>query len=234
MLTSEDPAGVTTTNTYTPLNQLETVSYSDSTPGASYSYDANGNKMSMSDETGNSAYTYNPFSELSGYTNGAGKHVGYLYDPDGDLTTLNYPLGSGATWATSDSVTYGYDNADELNSITDFNGTASSLTNTADGLPDVLSLGTTGDTITTTYDPADNPSDIKLANGATTLQEFAYSDTPSGTINSETDTPSSSLTPAAYDYNALGRLTQMTPGSTTPDNYGYDAIREHHHPADRC
>ncbi len=176
----------------------------------------------MSDTTGNSAYAYDPFNELSGYTNGAGKHVGYLYDPDGDLSTLTYPLGSGATWATSDSVTYGYDHADELNAITDFSGTTNSLTNTPDGLPHVLSLGATGDTITTTYDPTDNPSDIKLANGATTLQEFAYADTPSGTINNEADTPSSSLTPAAYDYNALGRVTQMTPGSTTVDNYGYD------------
>jgi RHS repeat-associated protein len=222
MLASQDPAGVTTTDTYTPRNQLGSVSYSDSTPAATYVYDANGNKVSMSDGTGSSTYAYDPFNELQDYTNGAGKHVGYGYDQDGNLTTLTYPLGAAATWATGDTVSYGYDNADELNSISDFNGTTSSLTSTPDGLPHVLSLGTTGDTISTTYDATDSPSDITLANGSTTLQDFAYTDTPSGTINSETDTPSSPSTPAGYDYNALGRVTQMTPGSAGASNYGYD------------
>lgn len=223
VLTSEDPAGVTTTNTYTPLNQLSSVSYSDATPGASYSYDASGNKLSMSDGTGTSTYTYDPFNELQSYKNGTGNKVSYSYDPDGDLQTLTYPLGAGATWATNPYVTYGYDNADELNSITDFNATTSSLTNTPDGLPKTLSLGSTGDTVTTSYDPTDNPSDIKLANGSTGLQEFAYTDTPSGTTGSETDTPSSPTTPAGYNYDAQGRVTQMTPGSSSPNNYGYDA-----------
>ena len=223
LLTSKDPAGVTTTNTYTPLDQLKTVSYSDTTPGVSYSYDANGNRVSMSDATGDSTYSYDPFNELKGYENGAGKHVGYSYDQDGDLNGLTYPLGSGATWATSDTVTYGYDHADELNSITDFNGTTSSVSNTADGLPNSLSLGSTGDTITTSYDPTDDPSDIKLTSGSTTLQDFSYSDTPAGTLSSESDAPSSSLTPAAYTFDAQGRVTQMTPGSGDADDYGYDA-----------
>jgi RHS repeat-associated protein len=218
-----DPRGVTTTDSYTPLNQLQTVSYSDSTPGASYVYDASGNKVAMSDGAGASSYEYNPFSELSGYTNGAGQHVGYSYDQDGNLTGLTYPLGADAGWASGDTINYGYDNADELASITDFNGTTSSLSNTSDGLPHVLALGTAGDAITTNYDPTDTPSDIKLADGTTVLQEFAYADTPSGTVNSETDTPSSPQAPAGYDYDAQGRVTEMTPGSGSAASYGYDA-----------
>ena len=42
---------------------------------------------------------------------------------------------SAATWATTDTVTYGYDNADQLTSVTDFNGNQITITNTADGLP---------------------------------------------------------------------------------------------------
>ena len=65
-MTSEDPNGVTTTNTYTPLNQLASVSYSGSSaPSVSFSYDANGNRVSMIDGTGTSSYTYDPFNELS-------------------------------------------------------------------------------------------------------------------------------------------------------------------------
>ena len=101
LLTSEDPNGVTTTNTYTPLNQLATVSYSGSSaPSVSYSYDANGNRVSMSDGTGTSSYGYDVFNELTSYENGAGNTVSYSYDADGNTTGITYPLGAGATWAT--------------------------------------------------------------------------------------------------------------------------------------
>jgi hypothetical protein len=89
-----------------------------------------------------------------------------------------------------------YDAASQLASVTDFNGNTSGVTNTADGLPSSLTLGGSGDTVATTYDPTDALSAITLSNGST-LQSFSYSDAPSGAIASETDTPSSSLTPAA-------------------------------------
>ena len=65
--------------------------------------------------------------------------------------------------------------------MTDFNGNTSSVTNSADGLPTAISLGGSGDTLSTSYDPTDSPSSITLSNGST-LQEFAYSDVPSGAI----------------------------------------------------
>ena len=55
-LTSEDPNGVTATNTYTPLDQVATVSYSDSTHDVSYTYDADGNRTAMTDASGTSSY----------------------------------------------------------------------------------------------------------------------------------------------------------------------------------
>jgi RHS repeat-associated protein len=223
-LTSEDPNGVTTTNTYTPVNQLATVSYSGSSShSVTYSYDANGNRLSMTDGTGTSTYTYDPFNELSSYENGAGNTVSYSYDGAGNKTAITYPLGSGATWATSHTVSYGYDNADELNSVTDFKGNTINVGNTADGLPNSLTLGASGDTISTTYDPTDSPSQVTLANSSSTLLQFAYSDTPSGAIASETDTPSWTGSPASYSYDAQSRVTQMTPGSGTALNYGFDA-----------
>ncbi len=224
LLTSEDPNGVTTTNTYTPLDQLASVAYSDSTPDVSYTYDANGNRTSMSDGTGTSTYVYDPFNELTSYENGAGKTVSYTYDGDGNTTGVTYPLGGGATWATSDTVGYGYDPADELSSVTDFTGNTITVGNTADGLPNSLALGSTGDTVATTYDPTDTPSDITLANATpTTLQEFAYSDAPSGAISEETDTPSGSLEPADYSYDAQNRVTGMTPGTSGSHTYAFDA-----------
>ena len=183
-LTAEDANGVTTTNTYTPLNKLATVSYSGSSaPSESYSYDANGNRVSMTDGTGTSSYTYDPFNELTSYENGAGNTVSYGHDDNGNTTSITYPLGAGATWASGDTVSYGYDDADELDSVTDFNGNTIPIENTADRLPSQLTLGATGDTITTTYDPTDTPSEINLSDSSSdTLLDFSYSDFPSGSI----------------------------------------------------
>jgi len=223
LLTSEDPNGVTTTNTYTPLNQVASASYSGSSaPSVSYIYDANGNKLSMTDGSGTSTYGYDPFNELTSYENGASNTVSYSYNADGKTTGITYPLGSGASWATSDTVSYGYDNADELDAVTDFNGNTVTIGNTADGLPNSLSLGSSGDTISTSYDPTDSPSQITLGNGSTLLQ-FAYSDVPSGAIAAETDTPSWAGSPADYSYDAQSRVTQMTPGSGGALSYAFDA-----------
>jgi RHS repeat-associated protein/uncharacterized repeat protein (TIGR02059 family) len=223
-LTRQDPNGVTTTNTYTPLNQLATVSYSGSAAhSVSYGYDANGNRLSMSDASGNSTYQYDPFDELTSSQNGAGQTLTYTYTDDGQTSGITYPLGAGATWATTDTVTYGYDNADELNAITDFNSHTIAIGNTADGLPNSLSLGASGDTISTTYDPTDTPSDISLSNASSTQLDLSYSNTPSGAINSETTTPSTPTSPAGYDYDAQNRVTQMTPGGGSTLNYAFDA-----------
>jgi len=177
----------------------------------------------LADAAGGSSYVYDSFGELTSEENGAGQTVGYAYNADGRVTGITYPLPSTATWAATDGVTYGYDNADLLTSVTDFNGHQSTIGNTADGLPDSASLGSSGDTITTTYDSTDKPSAIALKNSSSTLQSFTYSDSPAGTIMSETDTPSSSNSPANYSYDAEGRITSDTPGTGTAKDYGFDA-----------
>ena len=114
------------------------------------------------------------------------------------------PLPAGATWAPTDPVAYGYNQADILDAVTDFNGNQISITNNGDSLPDSEVLGSTGDTISTTYDSTDSPSAIALKNSSTTLQSFSYSNAPDSSILSETDTPSSSRSPASYTYDGQG------------------------------
>jgi RHS repeat-associated protein len=224
MLTSTDPDGVTTTYTYTPTNLKATVSYSGSSAhSVSYSYDADGSKTGMTDATGSSSYIYDPFGELTSANNGANQTTGYGYTPDGQVASITYPLPSGATWATSSTASYGYDNADLLTSVTDFNGNKISIINTADGLPSSRSLGSSGDTIATSYDPTDSPSSIALKNSSSTLQSFTYSDGPAVDISSETDSPSPPTSPATYSYDAQGRVTSMTPGTGSQLSYSFDA-----------
>ena len=224
MLTRTDPNGVTTTWTYTPLNLAATITYSGSSAhSVTYGYDASGNKTTMTDATGSSSYIYDPFGELTSATNGARQTTVYGYNADGRLNSVTYPLPPSATWATSPTVTYGYDNADLLSSVADFGGNQITIGNTADGLPNSATLGTSGDTIPTTYDNNDTPSAISLKNGTSTLQSFTYTDSPAGTILNETDTPNSSQSPAVYTYDAKSRVTSMTPGTGSTLNYSFDA-----------
>jgi RHS repeat-associated protein len=222
-LTSTDPNGVTTTWTYTPLKKVATISYSGSSAhSVTDTYDANGNKTGMTDANGSSSFSYDPFSELTSTTNGANQTTGYGYDADGNNSSITYPLPAGATWATSSTVTYGYDHADQLTGVTDFNGHQITIGNAADGQPNSAGLGSTGDTITTTYDNTDMPSAISLKNSGSTLQSFTYSAAPAGNILSETDTPASSRSPIQYTYDAKSRVTSMTPGTGSTLNYGFD------------
>jgi RHS repeat-associated protein len=107
--------------------------------------------------------------------------------------------------------------------VTDFNGHQITIGSTADGEPKSQTLGSSGDTITTSYDPIGSQSAITLKNSSSTQQSFTYSDAPSGNILSETDTPTSPQSPAGYTYDAQGRVTSMTPGSGSANNYGFDA-----------
>jgi YD repeat-containing protein len=141
----------------------------------------------------------------------------------GHAPGITYPLPAAATWAASDTLTYGYDNAGDLNSVTDFNGHQLSISRTADSLPSTETLGSTGDTLTTNYDSSDSVSAIALMNGGTTAQSFSYSDAPDGDALTETDTPSSSQSPASYTYDSQGRVISMTPGTGTAHSYGFDA-----------
>jgi RHS repeat-associated protein len=223
VLTRTDPDGVITTYTYTPAGQPAAESYSGSAAApVSYTYDANGAVIAMTDGTGTSTYQYDSFGDLTSAQNGNKQTVGYEFDADGDVTSITYPLPSAATWAKNPYITYGYDNADQLTSVTDFNSNTITITNSADGLPAAQQLGTSGDTITTTYSSTDSASAVTLAGTAGTLQSFSYADAPAGNILTETDTPSSVMSPASYGYDAQGRVTSDAPGSQTADDYALD------------
>ncbi len=179
-LTGIDPDQVTVTWTYTPLGKVATVSYSGSSAHpVSNSYDASGNRTGMTDATGTSSYSYDPFGELTSATNGASQATGYGYDTDGHTTSITYPLPADTTWANSSTVSYGYDHSGQLTSATDFKGNTIAIANTADGRPSSATLGTTNDTLSTTYDNTDEPSQISLKNSVgSSLLSFQYSDGP--------------------------------------------------------
>jgi RHS repeat-associated protein len=225
LLTTTDPSDVTTTRGYaTPGGQVTSVTYSGSSAhSVSYTYDAQGTKTGMTDATGSSSYSYDPFGELTSVTNGAGQTVSYTHDADGNATGITYPLPGSATWASSHTVGYGYDHASRLTSVTDFNGRQITITPSPNGQPSSEALGSTGDTISYTYDAAGGAATIALANSSSTLQSFTYADAPDGEILSEADVPSSPRSPASYTYDPQGRVASMTSGTEATLAYSFDA-----------
>jgi YD repeat-containing protein len=124
----------------------------------------------MTDGTGTSSYTWDPYGELASQADGASQTTSYRCDTVGDVTSITYPLPASATWASSDTVTLSYHDPGNVSAVTDFNGNQLAITDTRDNLPAAVTLGSTGDTISTTYDATGSPSLISLANGSGTLQ----------------------------------------------------------------
>ena len=110
---------------YDALNDLVEKSYYNSTGKESeeaviYGYNANGERVSMMDLTGDSTYEYDALGRITKVTNGAGKTVTYKYDGADNLIELGYPDGT--------SVLYTYDLNNNITSVTEPDGDCTTYT----------------------------------------------------------------------------------------------------------
>jgi RHS repeat-associated protein len=193
--TAAAPSGATTTFTYDPVGNVLTRTGPDNVK---------------------TTWTYTPLNNVAtvSYSGSSAHSVSDTYDADGNETGMTDASGSSS---------YVYDPFGELTSASNGASQTTGYAYTADSLPTSATLGSTGDTITTTYDPTDTASVITLKNASSTLQSFTYTDSPGRTILNEADIPASPNSPAVYTYDAKSRVTSMTPGSGSTLSYGFDA-----------
>ena len=123
------PNGVNTNYAYDSVSRLLSVLHqagSTTLDGASYTYDAAGNRTSKTDQASNvtSSYSYDALYQLTRVTQGAGTTESYTYDPVGNrLTSLSVP---GYNYNSSNQLTstsggsYTYDA--NGNTLTDASG----------------------------------------------------------------------------------------------------------------
>jgi RHS repeat-associated protein len=163
----------------------------------------------MTDGTGTTTYGYDEFGRLSTVTDGAGAVVGYSYDTLGHVATVTYP--------DTHAITRQYDKAGRLKALTDWNNQTTSFGYDGDG-----NLRTTtypnGVVDTIDVDAGDNATSVVVANGANTLASFGYTYTPSGLVDTTTD----SIAPQTnrdYGYNKLHQLVGLDTQTTA---YAYD------------
>jgi RHS repeat-associated protein len=197
-----DPQSQVTTNAYDGAGRLARVAYSDGvTPPISYTYDADGQRLSMVDGTGSSSYSWDSLHRMKQTTNGAGSAVGYVYDYRNDATTITYPGAIG-------SVQRQFDPAGRLSHVQDWLGNGITFAYDVDGNLK-SSAFPNGVIATNTYDNADQSQQI-ADTGAGALFNLSYTSTPRdqlGQLKSDGST--------TYGYDNRNRLTTINGASNS-------------------
>jgi len=185
----------------------------DTCPTTSYTYDANGNKLTETDPNGDTTtYAYNALNQLTSVTTpGAnGGTTTYGYDANGNQTTIVDPRGnvSGANPANY-TTTKAYNADGQLTSVTD----------------------PLGNTTSYGYDAAGNQTSVTDANGNVTLSTYDANNRVTSVQtgmkwNSSSQTyycPTGADCPkTVYTYDAMGNKTTVTDPNGNQTQYTYN------------
>ncbi|MGC8634204.1 MAG: RHS repeat-associated core domain-containing protein [Candidatus Limnocylindrales bacterium] len=188
-----DADGNPTAYTYDALNRLTGISYATgATAPVTYTYDANGNRTSMTDGAGTETFTYDALNRLTSDIRGTSVFR-YTYDAAGDLLSRTYPDGT--------LTSYTYDADGRLASAAS-GGTTSTYAYDAAGDPTAV---TTPDGFTTAdaYDAAGRLISVATSSSAGLLSSFAYHYDAAGNRTAMV----TSRDTMVYTYDAANRLT---------------------------
>jgi RHS repeat-associated protein len=242
VLTTTDPKGVTTTNTYDAKGNLlstatpigtnvakTTYTYGDSAhPGDvtavtdplgkawTYAYSANGDRAGVTDPLGHiTTSTYDTLGRLLSLTTPLSHTTSYTYDALGDLLTTTDPLGH--------KTTRTYDKNQNLVSVKDANGNTTTLTYDKDNeLTKQVRTSSTSvvvQTLNIAYDA--NGNAVKHIDGLGHATTYTYD-----ALNRKTSAADPLGRKTTYHYDKAGNLTVLVDPSTRTTSYTYDAANQ--------
>src|SRR6185437_611536 len=195
VLTTTNPSGQITTSQYDNDGHEIRRSYSNAIHPVTETYNRAGLRVSMTDGTGTSTWTWNSLG-LQTSQHQAGGTVRYRYDLDAHLTGLTYPSGRTVT------RTYGADG--ELAQVRDPLGAKTSFNYNRDGMLVTIHAP---DRLTTTYayNDLDELTKITVAGAHGRVASMSYTLNADDQVTSERSVGLHAAR-QTYSYDSLGRL----------------------------
>lgn len=221
-----DPAGNTTEYNYNE-NQNITKEVDALGNTTEYTWDENRNKTSITDGSGTINYTYDANGDMLSKTDQQGNTTSYTYDSQGNILTVTDPQGNvtentydakGNLISTTDTAgnttQFQYDDNGRIIKITDANNRVTTLVYDAAG--NVVSMtDPTGATGTMTYDASGNMVTMTDSTGSTTT--FTYD-----TLNRPITVTDAKDNVTIYGYDAMGNRTSVTDANGNTTSFAYD------------
>jgi RHS repeat-associated protein len=160
-----DANSVTTTYLYDEANRLTDILYPPPEPPVTFTYDDAGNRISMTDNSGQTTWEYDGLNRPTVITSEETGRVGYGYDAAGNRTSLTYPDGK--------FVSYAYDPGSRMTGVTAWDSTTTTYTYDAANRVATTSLPN-GVVSSYAYDPAGRLLELAHAKGMQVLSSFGY------------------------------------------------------------
>ena len=205
--TVTNPDGSTVNYDYDVLDELIGKSYdNEEDPQALYGYDMDGNRISMDDVAGTTAYEYDEVGRITAVNLSTGKKILYSYDEYGNISKLTYP--------DNTTIQYTYNELDQLTQIKDRQGKITKYERDANGnITKVTRPNNTYSKIE--YDDMGNV--IKVVNMGKNpyynieeeLSTFAYTYDKSGFITGEIAKNGRRIETSQYKYDERAQLIQV-------------------------
>ncbi|HEY0764376.1 MAG TPA: PKD domain-containing protein [Pyrinomonadaceae bacterium] len=217
--------GKTTTFTYDVMRRLltKTPDASLNQPSVSFTYNANGQRATMTDAAGQTVYTYDGRNRLESKQTPFGT-LSYTYDDGGNLLTTRSSNTNGV------SVDYSYDVLNRLSTTKDNRLLALNGGVTSYNYDDVGNLESylypNGVKSSYSYNTLNRLTSMGTTAGATALSNYNYTLGPSGNRTAVTELSGRTVT---YTYDDLYRVTSETINNDTHSvngavSYNLDAV----------